>query len=217
MRTPRRRPDLRDRRPVRRDLWATARLVLVGAVVLLAFSRIPPQAFKAAVQDRSADFDYYILALTWSPGFCATHNDPIQCAGEEGFVLHGLWPQYEGRGYPADCRSEPLPDAVKGRYAQLFPSPSLMEHEWKKHGTCTGLAPDAYFQLAERIRSKVTIPAAYALPRPVAASQVDNVRQAFLQANPRMPPDGIRAKSADRMLAEVRVCVTRTGDFRSCD
>jgi hypothetical protein len=76
---------------------------------------------------------------------------------------------------------------------------------------------DAYFQLTDRVRRKVTIPAAYAHPRPVAASQVDNVRQAFLQANPRMPQDGIRTKSVNRMLEEVRICMTKAGDFRSCN
>lgn len=216
MRTPRRRPDLRDRRPVKRDLWATARLVLVGAVVLLALSRVPPQAFKAAVQDRSADFDYYILALTWSPGFCATHNDPIQCTGEEGFVLHGLWPEFEGQGYPTACRTEPLSETVRRRYVELYPSPTLIDHEWSKHGTCSGLDPDAYFQLTQSIRKKVTIPAAYALPRSVAAAQADNVRKAFTLANPGLPTDGIRVTTADRLLAEVRICVTRDGAFRSC-
>jgi len=216
VRAPRRRPDLRERRPVKRDLWATARLVLVGAVLLFALGRVPPQAFKVVMQNRSAQFDYYILALTWSPGFCATHSDPIQCTGEEGFVLHGLWPEFEGEGYPASCRSEPLPEAVRRRYADLYPTPRLIDHQWAKHGTCSGLEPEAYFQLTDRIRRKVVIPAAYAFPRPVAATQLDNVRKAFRQANPAMPADGIRAKASDHQLGEVRICVTREGDFRSC-
>lgn len=217
MRASRPRPGLPERRPVKRDLWATARLVLVGAVLLVVLSRVPPQAFKAAVQEKSAGFDYYILALSWSPGFCATHSDPEQCSRDEGFVLHGLWPENEGKGYPTHCQSAPLTDQQRRRYGELYPSPTLIDHEWSKHGTCSGLDPDAYFQLTQRIRKKVIIPAAYALPRSVAATQADNVRKAFRQANPSLPADGILVTSADRLLAEVRICVTQAGDFRSCN
>src|SRR5262245_6737859 len=55
-------------------------------------------------------FDYYLLALSWSPTFCADvgdrRRDP-QCSPRGrpfAFVLHGLWPQYE-RGWPQDCES----------------------------------------------------------------------------------------------------------------
>ena len=60
------------------------------------------------------EFDYYALALSWSPSYCATNGgrDPNQCGSGRrlGFVLHGLWPQYE-KGYPQSCSREPLPDA----------------------------------------------------------------------------------------------------------
>ena len=200
---------------VPRDRLASVRLMIVGAVILIALTRFPTHPSRAPGPAHGSSFDYYVLALSWSPGFCATHSRSLQCGGDDGFVLHGLWPQFQGRGYPANCRSEPLPDTVRRRYVGLYPSPSLIDHEWSKHGTCSGLDPEAYFQLTDRIRRKVIIPAAYVFPRPVAASQVDNVRNAFLQANPGMPKDGIRT-TADRELGEVRICVTKAGDFRPC-
>lgn len=54
----------------------------------------------------------YILAYTWSPGFCQGQSYPgCQNAGSEymatHFTLHGLWPQYNTTtGYPADCSTE---------------------------------------------------------------------------------------------------------------
>src|SRR4051794_35831222 len=76
-------------------------------------------------------FDYYAVALSWSPAFCATHDDPNQCGSGRaaGFVLHGLWPQYE-RGHPQECSTDPLAPADRARYASLFPSPKMINHEW---------------------------------------------------------------------------------------
>src|SRR5262245_40576168 len=56
------------------------------------------QGYQAGV------FDYYLLALSWSPTYCAGLDDgryDPQCHGRErrpyAFVLHGLWPQFENR------------------------------------------------------------------------------------------------------------------------
>ena len=57
------------------------------------------------------DFDFYVLALSWSPGFCELDGDRSrnreQCGEGAGlrFVVHGLWPQNE-RGYPTECGAE---------------------------------------------------------------------------------------------------------------
>ncbi|MCB1968558.1 MAG: ribonuclease, partial [Candidatus Accumulibacter sp.] len=52
-------------------------------------------------------FDFYVLALSWSPAYCLIEGDRAnkqQCAEERdlGFVVHGLWPQFES-GYPEFC------------------------------------------------------------------------------------------------------------------
>ena len=55
-------------------------------------------------------FDFYVLALSWSPSFCEAAHErnpdrvPQQQCGARPyhFVVHGLWPQYE-RGFPRDC------------------------------------------------------------------------------------------------------------------
>ena len=58
---------------------------------------------------RAGEFDYYVLSLSWSPTWCALEGDgrdAPECREEAalGWVLHGLWPQYE-EGWPSYCRT----------------------------------------------------------------------------------------------------------------
>ena len=41
---------------------------------------------------------------------------------------------------------------------ELMPSPRLVYHEWDRHGTCSGLAPQAYFDNVRKARASVKIP-----------------------------------------------------------
>ncbi len=162
-------------------------------------------------------FDYYAVSMSWSPSFCATHGDNDQCGRGMGFVLHGLWPQFEA-GYPESCSNEQLPGAVRGQYASLYPSPKLIGHEWSKHGTCSGLAPDAYFALSSKLKGKLVIPAAYQKPTaPLRASPGEFI-QAFKASNPGLAVNGVLpfCDSGGRFLREMHACFDKAGTSRSC-
>jgi len=103
-------------------------------------------------------FDYYVLSLSWSPEYCATSggnapNGDLQCRGAKkyGFVLHGLWPQYAKGGWPTTCSTtRAVPPEVIDRVLPIMPSRALPQHEWDKHGTCSGKDVGAYFDDAAR-------------------------------------------------------------------
>jgi ribonuclease T2 len=172
-------------------------------------------------------FDYYLLALSWSPTYCADvgeeRRDP-QCslAGRPyAFVLHGLWPQYE-RGWPSNCRSPDrgyVPGAVADRMLDIMPSRRLVFHEYRTHGTCSGLDVDAYFDLARQLYSKVNIPSRFASPvdERMTISPEELVSE-FLAANPQLKPDMIAVVCGGpgNRLREVRICFDRDGAFRAC-
>lgn len=166
----------------------------------------------------SGDFDFYVLALSWSPTYClsAGSNDR-QCGsgGPRGFVVHGLWPQYES-GYPQYCGPRRrIPRKLVDSMLDLMPDARLVYSEWDKHGTCSGLTPAAYFDLTRKAHARVAIPAGFAVD---AAARTDpqSVEQAFIAAN-----DGLRADMlaviCDRGdLGEVRICLDRQLGFTAC-
>jgi ribonuclease T2 len=167
----------------------------------------------------AGEFDYYAVALSWSPSYCATRRDAGQCASGRrlGFVLHGLWPQYVD-GYPQNCSTAALPATVREKYAAIYPSPGLAKHEWSKHGTCSGLEPAAYFDLSHKLGKQINIPPAYQRPAaPVRASGGELVA-AFRAANPAMPQNALLPFCGDggRFLREVRACFDKGGRAQSC-
>src|ERR1700757_3860920 len=109
--------------------------VLTAGSALLRFS----SHHRARQHSRSQPgvFDYYVLALSWSPEFCHSHPSNVQCSGHSGFVVHGLWPQFV-HGYPEHCSMQP-DLANPSSMTDLMPDPSLVAHEWATHGTCSGL------------------------------------------------------------------------------
>ncbi|AXQ29545.1 ribonuclease T(2) [Solimonas sp. K1W22B-7] len=190
-----------------------ARLLLVLGLAAAASCRAEAPPAKAA-----APFDYWILALSWSPEYCASSssNGDTQCERAYQFVVHGLWPQYE-IGFPRDCgRTKAVPGRLVERMLPLMPSERLIEHEWRKHGACSGLDVQEYFLQTERARRRIVIPDAYAAPDKPIVSNVAEIERRFMQANPGLQSDGIALSCKSRWLSEVRICLDQDFGFRAC-
>jgi ribonuclease T2 len=185
----------------------------------------PSPAVPESPENADAAFDYYVLVLSWSPTHCSSdqgrgRDDDLQCRSGRpyGFVLHGLWPQHE-RGYPQDCPSdEPraVDDALMQQMLEISPSAELVEHEWRKHGTCAGLSQAGYFAAAGRAFRSISIPAAYRSPARLATTTPDDVRAAFLGANPSLTRNDVSATCRRNNLAEVWVCLDKALSPRAC-
>jgi ribonuclease T2 len=197
-------------------------------IAAVAFSFTFIFAVVALAQDRQGkpgQFDFYVLALSWSPSYCeaaqarAPKRAPDQqCGGRPfAFVVHGLWPQYE-RGFPSYCEvpAPRLNHAIVGSMLDLMPSPRLIFHEWDQHGTCSGLSPHAYFDTVRKARAVVKIPPDYLeLSRPITVAP-GQVTDAFVKANPGLSPRAMAISCDSKRLSEVRVCLGRDFSFRDC-
>lgn len=201
----------------------------LARVVALAFGFTLIFVITALAQERRqgepGQFDYYVLALSWSPSYCEARQDRArsrsaerQCDGRPfSFVVHGLWPQYD-RGFPSYCQVPPprLDRNIVGSMLDLMPSPRLIFHEWDQHGTCSGLSPRAYFESVRSARAAVKIPPEYVdLESPISVAPRE-VADAFLKANPGLSPRAISVFCDRRWLTEVRICLGKDLSFRDC-
>ncbi len=175
-----------------------------------------------ATADTAGEFDYYVLSLSWSPNWCASTGDDRQspqCGNDRdfGWVLHGLWPQHE-TGWPAYCNSRHASPTrgQTGDMADIMGSADSAWHQWNKHGSCTGLAPQAYFDKAREAFDRVARPSEFrALDRAVTLP-ARLVEEAFLRDNPEIGADGFTVTCRDEMIKEVRICMTRDLEYRDC-
>lgn len=192
-------------------------IAAIGLVCASALSLSP-----ATAQSRSGNFDFYVLALSWSPSFCALEGREKgrdQCDGPaKGFVLHGLWPQYE-RGFPSACEHpfRNAPNSVIQSIRGLYPEDGLARHQWRKHGTCSGLTPAAYFNEVRRAVEKVNIPERLDEAKDGGRVRTREIEAAFIEANKGLRPGMLAATCVRGMLQEVRVCMTKDlREFRAC-
>lgn len=171
----------------------------------------------------SGEFDFYVLSLSWSPSWCATHPEgekTAQCDPSKafGFLVHGLWPQNES-GYPEFCatrESDRIPANLGRDYLDIIPSMGLIGHEWRKHGTCSGLRQADYLKTIRNAYQKIMIPPALAHLDKGRSADPASIEKAFLAANPGMSPKGIAVSCASHRLQEIRICLTKDLQFRDC-
>lgn len=166
------------------------------------------------------NFDYYLLNLSWVPEFCASspgHISSSECdpAHHFGFVVHGLWPENDNRSYPQSCGSaSPVAQTIVREMLPIMPNRGLIQHEWARHGACSGLDAKDYFSQIERAFRKVQIPPEYRNPASPIGASPSEIEQKFAQAN--NAPAGAFRVACSRSELEVEVCLTKDLQFRQC-
>lgn len=182
--------------------------------LLLCFGAALAQA------DTPGRFDYWVLSLSWSPQYCASQSraEPSQCGESRryGFVVHGLWPQYE-RGFPRACgRVSELPRSLIDRLLPIMPSVGLIRHEWREHGSCSGLDAATYFGRIEKLWNGLRIPARYRDPVDALSLSPTLLENDLIRSNPQLGPRSIALQCSGRFLREVRLCLDRDLQVRDC-
>ena len=203
---------------MRRSSWVEIIALLFGWLLIASQA-----VAQDARQNEPGKFDFYLLALSWSPSFCAEAGERPsarqQCSAERpySFVVHGLWPQYE-KGFPEFCQN-PAPRLDRGIVSSmldLMPAPRLIFNEWDKHGVCSGLPARGYFETVRKARAAVKIPAEFLEPKTVLHVTPEEVEEAFVKANPGLSRAGIAVTCGSTRLNEVRICLSRDLKFRDC-
>ncbi|BBE87447.1 TPA: ribonuclease HI [Haemophilus influenzae] len=127
-------------------------------------------------QNAKAPVDYYMLALSWSPGFCDIQREKYgdqlpysfqyQCGNNRtfGWVVHGLWPQNANAravsDHPRFCKGDlpALPKGLLAQYLAISPSEQLLQGEWEKHGSCAFDSAQQYFAKEQELFNALKLP-----------------------------------------------------------
>jgi len=179
-------------------------------------------SFALADGEKSGEFDYYVLALSWSPNWCALEGDSKnspQCEArhDHGWIMHGLWPQYH-KGWPAFCPTAKRPPSrsMTSDMADIMGTSGLAWHQWKKHGTCTGLSARDYYTLSREAYGRVNRPDVFRKLNKSVKLPAAVVEEAFLKDNPDFEPDGVTITCKSGHIQEARICLSKTLDPVPC-
>ena len=193
-----------------RGLWLALALICAGS------------AGARAEGEQAGDFDYYVMALSWSANWCALEGDARrdpQCDWGRGtpFVLHGLWPQHE-RGWPSYCRTGAADPSRSdtAAMADVFGGAGAAFYQWKKHGRCSGLSAKAYYTLARTAFTSIAISPVFPQITKDLKVPAQVIEGAFLEANPGLTRDQVTVTCRAGMIQEVRICLTRDLEPRRC-
>jgi len=170
-----------------------------------------------ALGEAPGAFDHYVLSLSWSPQYCASpqaRSEPLQCEYRRyGFVVHGLWPQH-GPSSPAYCATRE-PREVRSEIVQqildIMPSERLINHQWSKHGTCSGLGQERYFAAARKAFESLSMPSDVERGRLIYTDR-RSLLAAIQKENPGLPANAVVLRCSSSDFSEMRVCLSR--DFQ---
>jgi ribonuclease T2 len=211
---------------------SSLRLTLTVTAAILAFALLgcnaspsqtpgpgnsnPALATPSPATDASpSTYDYYILNLSWSPEFCATHPDNEQCAAHPGFVVHGLWPERNDGSYPENCPSRPV-FTNDADWQGVIPTKYLATHEWATHGTCTPYDPDTYFGLIRKAYQSIKIPDALTHTTHQTMQAPADIIDSFARINTGLPAGSIVLSCGNNYLTAIEVCFDKNLQPRAC-
>jgi len=178
----------------------------------------PPSAPSDAT---AGDFDYFLLTVSWAPEFCATEpseRSSPECAPSKrmGLVVHGLWPHYDDGKWPQDCgRTPPVPSATVKHMMPIMPGKELIQHEWAKHGTCSGLSMQDYFGVIEKLYNGLEVPEEFKKPANSSRTSPSVVEQQFATAN-NAPKRAFRISCPQNKFSAVEICLAKDLQYQAC-
>jgi ribonuclease T2 len=192
---------------------------LIG-LLALALAALPAAALAAAPPGR---FDFYVLALSWSPQYCAEHGaegaNRMQCSSPQPIVVHGLWLEDESGHHPLSCMpAARVPGRLIDRMLPLMPNERLIQHEWASHGTCSGLSMDDYLRTVRQAFARIVVPDPMLRPHAALPSGTKRIKAMFRDANTGLAGDmmTVICDGQGEWVKEIRICLDRSLAFRPC-
>ncbi|KAH7306326.1 hypothetical protein KP509_22G006700 [Ceratopteris richardii] len=175
-------------------------------------------------------FDFFYFVQQWPGSYCDLRNKccyPVTGKPIADFSIHGLWPNYEDGSYPFNCKGSSYdPSLISDLeddlqiYWDTLACPTgdgqaFWSHEWKKHGTCSGLDQRGYFESALNLRESIDLLSALqnlGIQADGGSYTLKAVQKALTQAIGHKP--GVECNRdiyGNRQLYQVYICVDIDG------
>lgn len=172
----------------------------------------------------------HLFALSWSPAYCLLDEkgstDQAQCLKPKKdyrFIVHGLWIQQDGDANSAsdylkycEVPTQRVTAQIVTDMFDIMPSSDLMNHTWRKHGTCTGLAQKDYFKTAKSLYEKFNIDQVLTDVNESKVLLKKQIINNVLNAFPHFDEENIIINCRGRFLREIRICLNSEFDLRTC-
>lgn len=139
--------------------------------------------------------------------------------------MHGLWPQFNTGAWPSNCdpnAPKNVPKAIANIALTAHPpmppgDPSLLSHEWTKHGTCSGLDQRGYFTGVKNAAEKVHIPSELQHPTTAVSMDFEAIVSKFSALNPGLSADMMDAAADGKGdVSEIQICLSKEFAFQPC-
>ncbi|WP_305856759.1 ribonuclease T2 family protein [Balneatrix alpica] len=208
--------------------WVGVCLSVLSGSVWAASCQLPevletPRLEKLDCQNQQAQVNGFLLALSWSPSFCASQGDrPAnrhQCQDNQfRWVVHGLWPQdYNAKAakcsQPRHCQSSRVDQATLAQYLCTVPGVQLMQAQWQKHGSCAFNDPGSYFAQLEQLHQRLQLP-----ELTESKIQVEVLQQRFIELNPGLQAEHMLVRTGKgNRFNEVWLCMDQDYRYRRCN
>lgn len=199
----------------------TAALLVLMVVSLAGNGFAKKKKNQPPSDTATSDFDYFLLTLSWAPEFCASNpngRSSAECDPNKhmGLVVHGLWPQYDNGKWPESCASTPpVASSIVNHMMPIMPGKQLIQHEWAKHGTCSGLSVQDYFGAVEKLYNRLQVPDDFKKPADSAQTKAADIEEKFAAAN-NAPKTAFRVSCPQNEFSAVEVCLSKDLKYQAC-
>jgi ribonuclease T2 len=97
----------------------------------------------------------------------------------------------------------------------IMPGKGLIQHEWAKHGTCSGLSTEDYFGAVEKLYNGLQVPEEFKKPAASASVAPPDIEQKFAKAN-NAPKGAFRISCPQNEFSAVEVCLSKDLKYQAC-
>ncbi|XP_058009554.1 intracellular ribonuclease LX-like [Hevea brasiliensis] len=182
-------------------------------------------------------YNAFYLVFCWPPSYCKS-SVPSKCNKpykDDNFTLHGMWLVNIGghspnpkkwKGPPFDANML-INSPIIGELNKLWPNfdakqsnTDLWEHEWVKHGICTGWDLFQYYKKSidkvEQVNILRVLETAGITPNN-AKYNIDDIKRAFNHLTRPIIHCNKEKSNPEKMLFQVYFCLDRNGEqFQDC-